>query len=172
MPYFFSLLVYSTLHRTKKQIFMKSLKKIIALFVFIAILISCSNSNNSSNDNCATVCEYTIASGETAGTAAASIEGSYELTMSFADAASPYPNGTKAKFTLIDNVLTVEVEGEACITIKNPKLTTANSTEIQFRDTCRDKISYDVSMTQSGDLNEINISSTETGKWLGQFNDQ
>ncbi|QNM84669.1 hypothetical protein H9W90_10720 [Polaribacter pectinis] len=148
---------------------MKTFKKITLLFLTISLAIACSSESSSSG--CET-CEYTIASGETAGTAAKSIEGTYNLTMHFADAASPYPDGTKATFTLMDNVLTVEVAGEECITIKNPRLTTAGSTEIQFRDTCRDKISYDVSMTQSGELNEINISSTVDSKWLGQFNDK
>lgn len=151
---------------------MNSLKKLTVLLVTTIVIAACSSNNNSTSENCATICEYTLGSGETAGTAAASIEGSYNLTMHFPDAASPFPEGTKATFTLINNVLTIEVEGQECITIKNPRLTTPGSTEIQFRDTCRDKISYDVSMTQSGDLNEINISSTIDNKWLGQFNDR
>ena len=151
---------------------MKSLKLITILLSLIGILNSCSSSNDDSPGSCAIVCEYAITSGETPGTAATSIEGTYNLTMHFPDAASPYPEGTKATFTLLDNVLTVELDGQECITIKNPRLTTAGSTEIQFRDTCRDNISYDVSMTQTGDLNEINISSTTDNKWLGQFNDR
>ncbi len=151
---------------------MKTLKKISFIIFSVCAFIACSNNSKNTPGNCATVCEYTLASGDTAGTAAASIEGTYNLTMHFPDAASPYPEGTKGTFTLMDNVLTVEIDGQACITITNPRLTTAGSTEIQFRDTCRDKISYDVSMTQSGELNEINISSTESNKWLGQFNDR
>ncbi|MCI2229723.1 hypothetical protein MC378_11145 [Polaribacter sp. MSW13] len=56
------------------------------------------------------------------------------------------------------------------ITNKNPILTTSGSTEIQFRNTCTYQISFDVSMTRSGELKETNISSTETNPWLGQFN--
>ncbi|MEE9407315.1 MAG: hypothetical protein V3V28_04475 [Polaribacter sp.] len=151
---------------------MKTLKNISTTILTIMLLVSCSSNDNSSNGSCDTVCEYTLTSTDTAGTAATSIEGVYNLTMHFPDAASPYPEGTKATFTLMNNILTVEVEGEECITIKNPRLTTAGSTEIQFRDTCRDKISYDVSMAPSGGLNEINISSTVDNKWLGQFNDR
>ncbi|MGJ8743010.1 hypothetical protein [Polaribacter sp.] len=151
---------------------MKTSVKIITLFLISFLIFSCSSSDNSMDGNCATVCAFTLASGDTAGTAAASIEGTYNLTMHFPDAASPYKEGTKGTFTLMNNILTVEIDGKECITIKNPRLTTAGSTEIQFRDTCRDKISYDVSMTASRSLNEINISSTENNKWLGQFNDQ
>jgi hypothetical protein len=151
---------------------MKTLKKITLLTLFTLIVVSCTKNEDPTEGDCATVCSYTLASGDTAGTAASSIEGTYNLTMHFPDAASPYPDGTKATFTLKNNILTVKVDGKDCITIKNPRLTTAGSTEIQFRDTCRDKISYAVSMTPSGTLNEINISSTDTNKWLGQFNDR
>ena len=150
---------------------MKNLTKTLSFLLFAILIFSCSSSSNSSGSNCATVCEYTLASGETAGTAAASIEGTYNLTMSYADAASPFPEGTKATFTLLDNILTVEVEGQDCITIKNPKLTTSGSTEIQFKDTCRDNLIYAVSMTKDGDLNEINLGDLK-GKFLGQFNDR
>ncbi|MGK0414279.1 MAG: hypothetical protein ACJA1B_002502 [Polaribacter sp.] len=150
---------------------MKSLKKITFTLFTAMAFFACSNNDNTSSGSCATVCEYTLTSSDTAGTAATSIEGSYSLTMHFPDVASPFPEGTKATFTLMNNVLTVEVDGKECITIKNPRLTTSGSTEVQFRDTCRDKISYDVSES-NGALNEINISSTEDGKWLGQFNDR
>lgn len=150
---------------------MRNFKQVLFFLLTTTLFLSCS-SNNDSEGNCDTVCKYTLTANDTAGTAAASIEGTYNLTMHYPDAASPFDEGTKATFTLLNNVLTVEVEGQKCITIKNPRLTTAGSTEIQFRDTCRDKISYDVSMTSNGELNEINISSTETGKWLGQFNDK
>lgn len=150
---------------------MNTLKKLTTIFFSLIVIISCSKNNEPSNSgDCATLCEYTIASGETAGTAASSLDGSYNLTMHHADAASPFPDGTKAKFTINNNVLTVEIDGKECITIKNPVLTTAGSTEVKFKDTCRDKITYDVS-ENNGKLNEINISDLN-GKWLGQFNDR
>lgn len=150
---------------------MISFKKITLIFFAATVLLACSSNSKSNPGNCATVCEYTLASGETAGTAATSIEGEHNLTMSFADAASPFSDGTKATFTLINNILTVEVDGQECITIKNPILTTSGSTEIQFKDTCRDNLVYAVSMTQNGDLNEINLGDLN-GKFLGQFNDR
>ena len=150
---------------------MKTLKKITLSIFTVLIISACSSNSSNTPGSCNTVCEYTLTSNDTAGTAATSIEGTYNLTMHFPDAESPFPEGTKAIFTLLDNVLTVEVEGQECITIKNPRLTTLGSTEVQFRDTCRDMISYDVS-ENNGALNEINISSTTNGKWLGQFNDR
>mgnify|MGYP005991471551 CR=1 FL=1 len=144
---------------------MKNLKK-FTLLLFLSILaISCTKSNTTPG-SCDTVCEYTIASGETAGTMVSGSDGSYELTFDYAVASSPFTNGTTAKFTLLNNVLTVEVAGKDCITIKNPIKT--SNTEYTFKDTCRDNLSYSVSATTSGDLNEINVSST-SGTWYGQF---
>ncbi|TVZ56029.1 hypothetical protein OD91_1308 [Lutibacter sp. Hel_I_33_5] len=140
-----------------------------AVFI-LSIIISCSkNDENTGGGNCSEECVYTITANETAGTAASSLDGVHNLTMHHADAASPYPDGTKAKFTIANNVLTVEIDGK-CITIKNPILTVAGSTEVKFKDSCRDKISYDVSENK-GSLNEVNISDLN-GKWLGQFNDR
>ncbi|MDD7915846.1 hypothetical protein [Polaribacter ponticola] len=150
---------------------MKTLKKITLCLLTAFIISACSSNNGNTPGGCSNVCNYTLTTNDTPGTAATSIEGTYNLTMHFPDAESPFSEGTKATFTLLDNVLTVEVEGQECITIKNPRLTTSGSTEVQFRDTCRDMISYDVS-ENNGALNEINISSTTDGKWLGQFNDR
>lgn len=144
---------------------MKTLKKITAVLLFTLIVISCTKSNTSGG-SCDTVCEYTIASGETAGTMVNGSDGSYELTFDYEVTGSPFTNGTKAKFTLNNNVLTVEVTGKDCITIKNPIKT--SQTEYTFKDTCRDNLAYSVSATSGGDLNEINVAST-SGTWYGQF---
>lgn len=144
---------------------MKNLKKITLLFLFTLIVISCTKSSSSAG-TCDTVCEYTVAAGETAGTMVSGSDGSYELTFDYATAGSPFTNGTTAKFTLNNNVLTVEVAGKDCITIKNPIKT--SQSEYTFKDTCRDNLSYSVSATSTGDLNEINVSST-SGTWFGQF---
>jgi hypothetical protein len=141
---------------------MKSLLKIV---ISILLITSCTNSNTTPG-SCDTVCEYTVASGETAGTMVSGSDGSYELTFDYAQPGSPFTNGTTAKFTLMNNVLTVEITGKDCITIKNPIKT--SQTEYTFKDTCRDNLSYSVSATSGGDLNEINISST-SGTWFGQF---
>lgn len=148
---------------------MKILKNVTITVLFIIVSISCSSSK-SGNDLCDTECEYTIAAGETAGTVASSLDGTYNLTFNFAASGAPFTDGTTGTFTINNNELTVEINGKECMTIKNPILTTAGSSEVKFKDTCRDQISYDVSEV-NGKLNEINISSIN-GTWLGQFNDR
>lgn len=146
---------------------MKYLQKIIFYFFSIVITVSCSkNNNNSDSDNC-TECSYTIASGETAGTVPTALEGTYNLTYHHAQTGSPFTDGTTAKFTINNNILTVEIEGQECITIKNPIKTSPS--ENTFKDTCRDNYMYSVSVhAQTGGLNEINLSSI-SGTWYGQF---
>lgn len=145
---------------------MKTLQKIASALFISILIVSCNNNGDANESNCSTVCEYTITSNETAAAAISGSDGSYELTFDYAKTGSPFTNGTKAKFTLLNNVLTVEVEGKDCITIKNPIQTSPS--EYTFKDTCRDNLSYSVSATSNGQLNEINVSSTN-GTWFGQF---
>lgn len=148
---------------------MKTSQKLTFL-LFVGIMLTACSKNEDNTGGC-TVCEYKLTSGDKAATASAGLHGTHELSMKFAKSDSPFPNGTKATFTISANELKVEIEGKECITIKNPVLTVAGSTEIKFKDTCRDKVTYDVSMTTNGGLNEVNISNL-SGKWLGQFNDR
>lgn len=146
---------------------MKNVKQqFIALFT-ILILASCTESSKEpSAADCATECSYTLASGETAATVPSSLDGTYELTYHSAQPGSPYTNGTKAKFTISNNMLTVEVEGKECITIKNPVLIGSNN--YKFKDSCRDNFAFNVSPNNNGDFNEINIEPLGVG-WFGQF---
>ena len=143
----------------------------LTLLTALILCLSCSNNEESGDDLCSTVCVYTLASGETTATAATSLEGTYELTFHYPQANAPFTDGTKATFTLKNNILTVEISGKDCITIKNPIKSSPSSTEIIFKDTCRDQYSYAVSMNATGGLNEVNLG-TVSGTWLGQFNDQ
>jgi len=145
---------------------MNTIKK-IAFTLMLTLIFACSN--NSGNDDCEE-CSYNKTSSETAGTVAVA-DGVYNLTLHFPTSGSPFVDGTKGKFTISDNTLTVEIEGKECIVLKNPILTTSGSTEVKFKDTCRDEISYDVSSAGNNQLNEINISTLD-GTWLGQFNDR
>ena len=130
-----------------------------------AFVVACSK-NNSSGD--CDSCSYSKVSGETDATVSSTIVGKYELTMHYANSTSPYPDGTKATFTISETELLVEISGKGCITLKNPVFTAPGATEVVFKDTCRDNMLYGVSRTSAGALNEINIS-TLTGTWLGQF---
>ncbi len=92
---------------------MKNLKIITLLFISTLIWFSCtSNDNPLSGGNCATECSYTIASGEIAGTVPSSLDGTYNLTYHSAQTGSPFTNGTTATFTVANNELTVEINGE------------------------------------------------------------
>ncbi len=131
----------------------------ISIFIF-----SCTNNSNSTG--CATECAYTVSSSQTAGTAPASLEGTYNVILDFATANSPFPVGTEATFTLENNVLTVEIVGQECITLKNPIET--GTSEWTFIDDCRDNYIYGISQNQNGELNEINRGTTSF-QFLGQF---
>ena len=136
------------------------------LSLFFLSTVAC-NSNDEENNlgNCET-CSYTPKSNETAGTATSSLDGTYNVVLDFATAQSPFPEGTSATFTLSNNVLTVEISGEECITLKNPIQT--GTSEWAFIDECRDNYSYGISQDQNGEFNEINLGTTSF-QFLGQF---
>ena len=143
---------------------MKNLKKVILIISISFFIVSCS-SNDANTLGCET-CSYTIAANETAGTVATSLNGTHETTFSSFNTASPVADGTKATFTIANNELTVEIEGEACITLKNPIQTSAS--EVVYKDDCRDNLAYAVSTNQTGDLNEVNLLSLSNA-FYGQF---
>lgn len=143
---------------------MKAYKAFI-LSSFFIVLLSCS-SNNTVVGACATTCTYTLTAGETAGTVPASLIGTHMLTYTEIVAGAPFANGVSATFTLTNNELTVEIDGMECITLQNP--IQSSPSEVTFVDDCRDNLKYSVSATQSGGLNEINVSST-SNQFLGQF---
>ena len=145
---------------------MKNLKK-FTLLVFLTIFtISCTNSNSSSS-SCDNVCEYTLASGETATTVTSPIIGTYNVTYTFADSDSPIPKGTKAVIEISANEMIITVEGKDCVSIKNPFRISGGVQDI-FRDNCVANLSYHISTKQDGSFNEINV--FDLGKeWYGQF---
>lgn len=145
---------------------MKVLRK-ISYTVVITFLVAACTTNNQSTSGCTTECSYTLASGETAGTAPTSLEGTHSLTFAFAQTGAPFTDGTSGTFTLLNNELTIEIDGQDCITLKNPVQTSPS--EYTFKDDCRDNIAYAVSSNQSGGLNEINVQSL-SNTWFGQFN--
>ncbi|MFD2568508.1 hypothetical protein [Pseudotenacibaculum haliotis] len=143
---------------------MKNYKVLILSSLFL-VFLSCS-SNNTVVGSCATTCTYTLTAGETAGTVPASLVGTHTVTYTEIVAGAPFANGVSATFTIANNELTVEIDGMECITLQNPIQTSAS--EVTFVDDCRDNLKYAVSATQSGALNEINVSST-SNQFLGQF---
>ena len=131
------------------------MKYLSILFIAVVILSSCKKEDDSlcAGDEC----NYTLGAGETAGALPASLDGAYDLTSDYAQPGSPFPNGTTGTFTLDGDELTVEISGEACITLRNPYQTSPS--EIVFVDDCRDNLKYAVSQSANGGLNEVNIGS-------------
>ncbi|QTD36708.1 hypothetical protein JL193_11225 [Polaribacter batillariae] len=146
---------------------MKTTKKITVLFLFlcISILFSCS-SNEKDNNNCET-CTYTIAADETAGNVPTALQGEFNLTLGISLNGYSKPKGTKAKFIIGAKELTVEIDGEECLFLKNPTVS-ANGVEFSFKDTCRDNFLYAISEKSSGGLNEVNVVTLD-GQFYGQF---
>ena len=146
---------------------MKTIKKLSILFLSTLLWVSCSNNDSSNGGNCSTECAYTLTSGENAATVPSSLDGTYNLTYHSAQTGSPFTNGTMATFTVANNELTVEINGE-CITIKNPVLRGTNN--YLFKDECKDNITYNLSPNSNGSFNEINVEPLGQG-WYGQFSE-
>ena len=149
---------------------MKKLKKITLLFLFMTLIFSCSSNDENmeeGGDNvCNTKCEYTLVSGETSGTIPASIYGTYDLSYANEDVNSPFKNGQTGRFIISNNTLTVSISGESCITITNAVL--RGNDNYLFKDTCRDNLTYNVSVNTNGTFAEVNIEPIGTG-FFGQF---
>jgi hypothetical protein len=146
---------------------MKNLQR-IALPIFLALLIiGCTKNNSTSSSSCANVCEYKLASGETAATVKAPIIGTYNVTYTFADTDSPISKGTKATIEISANEMIITIEGKECVAIKNPFRTAGGKQDI-FRDNCKSNLSYHISTKPDGSFNEVNV--FDLGKeWYGQF---
>jgi hypothetical protein len=158
-------IIHSYTHsHIKKTSIMKNLKRTFIITLLIAIASCTSNEENSAS--CDTVCEYTLASGETAATVPSELDGTYTLTYGFEQPGSPFTDGTMGTFTLMNNELTVEIDGFECITLRNPVF--IGSGNYKFKDDCRDNIGYNVSANTNGSFNEINIEPLDQG-FFGQF---
>ncbi|MFY9241619.1 MAG: hypothetical protein WAO74_01180 [Polaribacter sp.] len=144
---------------------MKNFKKITLFFLFITIVFSCSSSNDSSG--CET-CAYTPTGGETDGSVPVALHGVHNLTLQYSQNGYKYADGKTAKFTITAKELTVEIDGEQCLLLKNPYTFNGNLNEFTFKDTCRDNQIYSVSIANNGGLNEINVG-TLSQTFYGQF---
>jgi hypothetical protein len=148
---------------------MRTIKSILLLTLFTTLL-ACTTNNDveETPETCANTCDYTLASGETAGVVPSAIDGTYQLTFAKNPQSNNmyYADGVTGTFTISNNTLTVTVDGKDCITLTNPVQTSPS--ESTFKNTCGTNITYAVSTTSSGALNEINVSSL-SNQFLGQF---
>ncbi len=147
---------------------MKSRIKFAVSLCLLFTLAACTSNDTSSASGC-DECVYTFAGNETAGTVPSSLDGVHNLTFSSSQPGSPYSDGTTAKFTLDNNELTVEIDGQDCITLKNP--VQFSNTEVAFNDSCNANVAYFISASQNGTLNEINVMSDSSTPFTfyGQF---
>lgn len=155
------------------------MRKIILLMVAaLMIVVACKKTEETDTTNQPTggtcdgqVCEPALLSDETATNIPTGIQGSFSCTYNYAEANSPFADGTKAIFTLTTgNELIVEIEGEDCYTLKNPALRFDGATgNYFFKDDCVKNLCYNVSENQLGTLNEINVQPYSGVGWYGQF---
>tara|TARA_R110001632_G_scaffold71817_1_gene166365 strand:+ start:2301 stop:2747 length:447 start_codon:yes stop_codon:yes gene_type:complete len=142
--------------------------KILLLSVLFFSFLACESNSDDMESSCENNCDYTLATGETAGTVPSSLDGVYTLTFAKDSQSSNtyYADGVMGTFTISNNTLTIEVDGKECITLTNPVQNSPS--ENTFKNTCGTNITYAVSMTSSGGLNEINAI-TLSNRFLGQF---
>ena len=147
---------------------MKKLNIFILLGLLVIGFTQCKKEAQDTLTGCAgNVCSHSLTSAQTAGTVAASTHGLHSLTLQYAAANSPYPNGTTGEFEITtDNKLVVKINGD-CITLTNPYQT--SSSEVVYVDNCKFNLNFAVSESSQGGLNEINIASL-SGTFYGQFN--
>ncbi len=152
------------------------MKRILILCISLLVLSAACKKDNEDPDSGPTacsgpVCEPSLLSDETAATIPTGIQSEFQTVYAYAEANSPFSNGQKAKFTLTsNNELIVEIEGEECITLRNPAYRAGLSqTNYFFKDDCDRNICYNVSETNDGVFNEVNVQPYEGMGWYGQF---
>lgn len=146
---------------------MKLFKQIMCFSAFTILFFSCSSNDNDTDSSGCEECVYTIPAGETAGSVPASLHGEFNLTLDFTTNGYSLPVGTQARFVVSATEMIVDIDGEECITLRNPTVS-ANQVEFTFRDNCRDNLAYSISSSSSGGLNEINVGDLNF-TFLGQF---
>lgn len=152
------------------------MKKLIFLFLAGLLTISACNSNsddpaNPSPSACdGPECSPALLADETAAIIPTSLQGTHHFIYGYQQDGSPFSDGTQATFTLNNNELIVEIEGEQCITLKNPALRYGNNSDNYFfKDDCNQNICYNVSANTDKVMNEINIQPVSGTGWFGQF---
>jgi hypothetical protein len=149
---------------------------VFLLFVGLLTISACTSSSDDpatpAGNTCdGPVCSPQLASGETPATIPTSLQGTYHFTYGYQQAGSPYVDGTKATFTLTaNNELLVEIDGEQCMTLKNPAFRFGDSGgNYFFKDDCDKNICYNVSANLEEIMNEINVQPLVDMGWYGQF---
>jgi hypothetical protein len=151
------------------------MKKLIFILCIVLSFQSCSNDDDSQDpqdNSCANggvVCSDALASGETAGTTAASMIGTYSLTYHEFTTGGPFPDAAVVMFELTSDNKLVVTYNDQCVTIENPKQTSPS--EVSFKDSCVFNIRFAASESAAagGGLNEINTIFLDENGYYGQF---
>ncbi|MFT6873658.1 MAG: hypothetical protein ACI8Q1_003141 [Parvicella sp.] len=147
------------------------MKRNLILFFTIGIFcLGCGEDEPAPNsDDCAgQVCEATPGTNETATTVPATLHGTYNMIITFAESNSPYPEGTRATFTISETRLTITIAGEDCFSIVNPVVRSPFNAPV-FKADCIGDIAFQIAANQSGGLEEINMILASGPGYYGQF---
>ena len=150
---------------------MKILKYLSCVIVSASLFIACDNGDTEvpDADDCGgQVCEATPGTDESSTTVPTSLHGTYNMTITYAESNSPYPEGTQATFTITADRLTVAIDGEDCFSIVNP-VTRGGLAAPLFKGDCVADIAFQVAANQSGALEEINLVLASGSGYYGQF---
>ena len=150
---------------------MKYLIRISLLFTTLCVACDGGDGDEPSAEDCdGQVCLATVGADEMATAVPSEIHGTFNMEMTFAEANSPVPLGTKVTFTISATKLIVEYEGEDCFSIENPVARFgATSGNYTFKAACIDDIAFNISQNSDGSLNEVNLELASGPGFYGQF---
>lgn len=144
-------------------------KTLIFSIIFLFALSCGENDDVPTAEDCAgQVCEATPGANEAATTVPASLHGTYDMIITFAESNSPYPEGTKATFTISETRLTITIAGEDCFSIVNPVTRSPFSAPV-FKADCIGDLAFQIAANQSGGVEEINMIFASGPGYYGQF---
>lgn len=138
-------------------------------FIFLSVISCGENDEAPTEDDCAgQVCEATPGANETATTVQATLHGTYNMIITFAESNSPYPEGTRATFTISETKLAITIAGEDCFSIMNPVTRSPFSAPV-FKADCIGDLAFQIAANSSGGVEEINMIFASGPGYYGQF---
>lgn len=144
--------------------------KTLFLTIIFLFALSCGENDDvpTAEDCAGQVCEATPGTNETATTVPASLLGTIDMIITFAESNSPYPEGTRATFTISETRLAITIEGEECFSIVNPVVRSPFQAPV-FKADCIGDIAFQIAANQSGGVEEINMILASGPGYYGQF---
>jgi hypothetical protein len=149
----------------------KVMKKQLLTLLFATFLLTACGGDDTppTEDDCGgQVCEATAGTNEAATTVPTPLHGSYSMIITSAESSSPYPEGTRATFTIKAERLAISIDGEDCFSVVNP-VTRSPFNAPLFKADCIGDIAFQISSNQSGALEEINLILASGPGFYAQF---